>query len=251
YIPSPQRSDVGTGGKLETSIWSDIRAGLLYIWRRRPLLWLLGTFTLANFAGGTGRGVTPLFVKFNLAADWTAPGLSYEAALALIGTLSGIGGVTGGVLMITWGGLKRARVYGVVVPMLLAGVADVVFGLTSLLLVAAAAGLAFSLMGPLLNAHSQTIWQPQTPRELQGRVFAVRRMIAQCTFPVGALSGGALAGLFDPGHVLATLGALLVLFCAAQLWNPYLLRVEDKEWLDRMAASRQQQEAAVAAVREA
>ena len=250
YIPSPQRSDVGTGGKLETSIWSDIRAGLLYIWRRRPLLWLLGTFTLANFAGGTGRVVTPLFVKFNLAADWTAHGLSYEAALALIGTLSGIGGVTGGVLMITWGGLKRARVYGVVVPMLLAGVADVVFGLTSLLLVAAAAGLAFSLMGPVLNAHSQTIWQTQTPRELQGRVFAVRRMIAQCTFPVGALSGGALAGLFDPGVVLATLGALLMLFCAAQLWNPHLLRVEDKEWLDRMAASGQQQETAVAAVHE-
>jgi hypothetical protein len=39
--------------------------------------------------------------------------------------------------------------------------------------------------------------------------------------------------------VLAALGALLVLFCTAQLFNPYLLRVEDKEWLDRMAASGQ------------
>jgi hypothetical protein len=38
---------------------------------------------------------------------------------------------------------------------------------------------------------------------------------------------------------MAALGALLVLFCAAQLWNPFLLRVEDKEWLDRLAASRQ------------
>ena len=32
---------------------------------------------------------------------------------------------------------------------------------------------------------------------------------------------------------------LLVLFCTAQLFNPYLLRVEDKEWLDRLAASKQ------------
>jgi hypothetical protein len=39
--------------------------------------------------------------------------------------------------------------------------------------------------------------------------------------------------------VLAALGALLVLFCTAQLFNPYLLRVEDKEWLDRLAAIRQ------------
>ena len=235
-IPSPQRSDVASGGKLETSIWSDIRVGLLYIWRRRPLLWLLGTFTLANFVGGTGSVITPLVVKFNLAADWTARGFSYEAALALVGTLSGIGGVTGGILMSTWGGLKRARVYGVLVPMLLSGIADILFGLSSLLFVAAAAGLAFSVMSAMLNAHSQTIWQTQTPRELQGRVFSVRRLIAQCTLPVGALSAGSLAGLFDPGLVLAALGALLVLFCTAQLFNPYLMRVEDKEWLDRMAA---------------
>src|SRR5690348_2115795 len=173
-----------------------MRAGLLYIWRRRPLLWLLGTFTLANFVGGTGSVITPLFVKFNLAPDWTARGFGYEAALALIGTLSGIGGVTGGVLVSTWGGLKRARVYGILIPMLLAGIADIVFGLTSLLFVAAAAAFAFSVMGPVLNVHSQTIWQTQTPRELQGRVFAVRRLIAQCTLPVGTLSAGSVAGSF-------------------------------------------------------
>jgi hypothetical protein len=48
-------------------------------------------------------------------------------------------------------------------------------------------------MSPLLSAHSQTIWQTQTPRELQGRVFSVRRPIAQCTLPVGALSAGSFA----------------------------------------------------------
>jgi MFS family permease len=238
-IPSPRRSDVGAGGRLETSIWSDIRAGILYIWHRRPLLWLLGTFTLANFGVGTSSVITPLVVKFNLAADWTARGFGYEAALALVGTLSGIGGLAGGVLITAWGGLERRRVYGVVIPMLLGGIADMVFGLTSLLFVAAAAGLAFSLMGPMLNTHSQTIWQTQTPRELQGRVFAVRRLIAQCTWPAGALTAGSLGGLLDPGLVMAALGALLVLFCAAQLWNPHLLRVEDKAWLDRLAASRQ------------
>src|SRR4029453_9799136 len=111
---------------------------------RRPLLWLLGTFTLANFVGGTGSVITPLLVKFNLAADWTARGFTYEAALALLGTMSGIGGVAGGVLMSTWGGLKHARIYGVLIPMLLTGIADLVFGLTSLLFVAAAAAPPFS-----------------------------------------------------------------------------------------------------------
>ena len=45
-------------------------------------------------------------------------------------------------------------------------------------------------------------------------------------------------GLFNPGLVVAALGAVLVIFCVAQLFNPILVRVEDKAWLDNMAASR-------------
>jgi MFS family permease len=234
-IPSPRRIDVAQRGKLKTSIWADVREGALYVWHRSPLLWLLATFTLANFVGGTSSVITPLLVRFNLAPDWTARGFSYETALALIGTLSGVGGVAGGLLLIAWGGLKRKRVYGILIPMGVTGIANLVFGLTPLLYVAAAAALTFSIMSPLLNAHSQTIWQMQTPRELQGRVFSVRRLIAQCTLPFGALTAGTLAAAFDPGHVLAVLGLLLAVFCSAQLFNPYLLRVEDKAWLDRLA----------------
>jgi hypothetical protein len=44
--------------------------------------------------------------------------------------------------------------------------------------------------------------------------------------------GGTLAGLFDPGYMLAVLGTIYALFSAAQLFNPYLLRVEDKTSVD-------------------
>ncbi|MCA1554195.1 MAG: MFS transporter, partial [Chloroflexi bacterium] len=71
HVPSPKRSDVGESGKIEQSIWADVREGALYIWRRRPLLWLLGTFTVVNFAGSPEVVLTPLLVKFNLAPDWT------------------------------------------------------------------------------------------------------------------------------------------------------------------------------------
>jgi hypothetical protein len=91
-------------------------------------------------------------------------------------------------------------------------------------------------MIPIMNAHSQAIWQTQTPRELQGRVFAVRRLIAQCSWPLSTALAGLIGGLFNPGTVIAVLGGILTLFCIAQLFNPYLLRVEDKAYLDRMAA---------------
>jgi hypothetical protein len=88
-----------------------------------------------------------------------------------------------------------------------------------------------------MNAHSQAIWQGQTPRELQGRVFAVRRVIAQFTNPIGTALAGIAGGIFNPGLVVAVTGALLALFCLAQLFNPYLLKVEDKDYLDALAAS--------------
>ena len=237
FVPSPKRTDlVGADGQVKKSVWADIKIGGLYIWQRRPLLWLLGTFAVANLCSGPLGVVQPLLVKFNLAASWRVLGFQYETALALLGTVTAIGGVVGGLFITAWGGLKARRIYGVVVPLIIAGVAQVAFGLSHWLYFSAAMVFIVEAMTPIMNAHSQTIWQTQTPRELQGRVFAVRRLIAQFTWPLSAAFAGWAAGRFDPGMVVAVLGAVLVIFCVAQLFNPYLLNVENKEMLDDMAA---------------
>jgi DHA3 family macrolide efflux protein-like MFS transporter len=200
------------------------------------MLWLLGTFTVANFVGAPLEVFMPLLLKFNLAPDWAARGFTFETAMALLGSVAGIGGVVGGVFISAWGGLKRKRVYGVVVSMIVIGITQVVFGLSPFLFLTAAMNFLMPAMVPIANAHSQTIWQTQTPRELQGRVFAVRRVIAQFTGPLAVALSGWVGGRFDPGLVVAALGAMLVVFCIGQLFNPYLLRVEDKAMLDEMAA---------------
>ena len=123
FIPSPKRTDlVGADGQMKKSLWADVKEGGLYIWHRRPLLWLLGTFTVANFVGSPMGVFQPLLVKFNLAADWTARGFQFETALALLGTVAAIGGVVGGLFITAWGGLKRRRVFGVVVPLIISGI---------------------------------------------------------------------------------------------------------------------------------
>jgi hypothetical protein len=91
---------------------------------------------------------------------------------------------------------------------------------------------------PIMNSHSQTIWQTQVPRELQGRVFSVRRVIAQFSAPFGTLLAGLAGTTFNPGAILAVLGVLVVAFAIFQLFNPYLLKVEDKQFLDQLAAQR-------------
>ncbi len=235
YIPSPKRTDLIEESGRRKSTWSDVKEGAMYIWRRKPLLWLLGTFTVVNFASAPLGVLEPLITKFNLASDWTARGFTFETAFALLASASAIGGVAGGVFVSAWGGLKTKRVYGVVLPMIILGVAQVLFGLSPFLYLAAAMVFAVGSMVPIMNSHSTSIWQTQTPRELQGRVFAVRRLIAQFTWPLSTALAGWAGGIFNPGIVIAILGAFLAIFCIGQMFNPHLLRVEDKEWLDQMA----------------
>jgi MFS family permease len=227
HIPSPKRDDLYNSAGKRKSIWADVREGASYILQRRSMLWLLGTFAFANLAS-SGFGVyTPLIVKFNLVEDWTTQGLTFESALALLGAAAGVGELLGGIFISAWGGLKKGRVYGVLVPMIVSGVAQVIFGLSSLVYVTAAMYFIHVATYPIMGAHSQTIWQSQTPRALQGRVFAVRRMLAQFTRPASVLVAGITGGMFNPGTAMAVMGAVFVVFCVFQLFNPYLVRIEE------------------------
>lgn len=239
-VPSPKRADLHNedGTKIKKSVWADIKEGALFIKRRPPLLWLLATFTVINFASSPVELFVPLLLRFNLAGDIASVGLTFETALALITTMGSIGGLIGGVLMSTWGGLKKRRVYGVVIPILVAGITQIIFGLSPSIILSAAMSFAIISLTPIMNAHSQTIWQTQVPREIQGRVFAVRRVIAQFSAPVSTLLAGLAGATFNPGYILAGLGLLVVVFATIQLFNPYLLRVEDKKYLDEIAAQR-------------
>ena len=62
-------------------------------------------------------------------------------------------------------------------------------------------------------------------------MFSIR-LIAWTILPISTAAGGGLAGTLDPGYVFAGLGLIWALFCAGQLLNPYLFRVEDDAALD-------------------
>src|SRR5260370_38144217 len=112
--------------------------------------------------------------------------------------------------------------------MLLAGVLQVVCAFFPLVLVSVVAAFFGAAMHPVLNAHSQAIWQSYTPRELQGRVFSIRRLIAWAVMRVSTASAGGLAGVLDPGYVFASPGLICAVFCTAHLCHPSLLRAGDQ-----------------------
>ena len=59
-------------GRARKSMWADVQEGARYIWYRRPMLWLLGTFTVVNLLSSPVGIFQRLLLKFNLAVDWTA-----------------------------------------------------------------------------------------------------------------------------------------------------------------------------------
>ena len=224
-VPSPKEVTDRSGPP--RSFREDMAFGWKFIGSRRPLLALLLTFAVANLCG-SGLGVLePLIVKFGLAADWQARGSTLTAALATLTVTQSVGGVLGGVLISVWGGLKARRVLGVLVPMIVSGLALAAFGLSSTVLGAALSLFALGLTYPTMNAHSQSIWQAQVPPAMQGRVFSVRRLIAQFTSPLSTALAGLLAARYAGGSVAVLAGLLLASVAAAQLFNPVLRRVED------------------------
>jgi DHA3 family macrolide efflux protein-like MFS transporter len=113
-------------------------------------------------------------------------------------SLVGVGMLLGGLLMTSTGGPKR-RIYGVLGGWAAFSICFVMVAIRPNLWLVGAGVLLWYIAIPVVNASSQAIWQTKTPRDVQGRVFAVRRTIAQFTVPIGDFSAGPLADkVFNP-----------------------------------------------------
>jgi hypothetical protein len=113
---------------------------------------------------------------------------------------------------------------------------------------------SISVFGSALTFVSITIWLTQTlyPLPEQKPQLAAALSATALAFAVPVVFGAPIAATIIslpalarqgaiPGAVSTLLtrlkdGAVLVVFCVGQLFNPYLLRVEDKVMLDEIAA---------------
>ncbi|MCP3161826.1 MFS transporter [Myxococcus qinghaiensis] len=200
-FPQPARS---AAHAVRASLLEQVAVGWGFIQKRPGLLGLLTCIAVANlFVSLVTVLITPMVLSF---AD--------AATLGWIASCSGMGVLMGALLMSVWGGPRR-RILGVLGFELLAGLALFAAALPASATVVAGAAFVFMFTTPGVMGCSQSIWQSKVPSELQGRVFAVRRMIALSTPPVAALVSGPLAdGLFEPwmaqgGALSGRLGPML------------------------------------------
>jgi hypothetical protein len=112
--------------------------------------------------------------------------------------LSGAGTLCGGVAMALWGG-PRLKVDGVLGGTFLAGVALLLGPLWPSVLSVGTGIFVLMFLSSVIIACSQAIWQKIVAVDLQGRVFAVRRAVAQLSWPLGAILAGPLTDhVFEP-----------------------------------------------------
>ena len=185
-FPAPPPTEAGRAAR--GSFGHEVAYGWRYIRERPGLLRLLVIVFAINFLLGMVMVlITPLTLSF---ADLRVLGEIQSAA--------GLGMVAGGITMSVWGGPRR-KVDGVLVFTFLSGAVLLAAGLPPTAWLVGAAASCFMFSVPIIIGCLQAIWQGKVPPDVQGRVFAVRRMIGLASLPLAMLVAGPLAEkIFEP-----------------------------------------------------
>lgn len=187
-IPDPETSVEGRAAR--GSLWREAGSGWSFIRTRPGLVGLLLYFALLNLILSVG---TVLLIPMVLSLPGSDPKL-----LGRVLAVSSAGLLAGSVVMTVTGGPRR-QIHGVLGYGYLFGLALLLTGARPYAPLIAGAMFLQMLGVPIINGSSQAIWQRKVPADLQGRVFAVRRMAAQLTAPLGYLIAGPLADrVFEP-----------------------------------------------------
>jgi MFS family permease len=189
HIPQPEATAEGQASR--GSILKEAAYGFRYIFQRASLLGLQLVFMVGNFFAT---------LAFTLLAPMILARTGNNALIfASVETAGAIGGVIGGLAMSAWGGPKR-RVDGVLSGWTLSGLfGATLIGLGRGLPLWAAGNFISAFLIPLINSSNQAIWQAKVVPDLQGRVFATRRLIAWFVTPIATLLAGPLAdNVFGP-----------------------------------------------------
>jgi MFS family permease len=189
FIPQPQQSEVGREAR--GSLWQESIYGFHYIWARKSLLGIQLTFTISNFFFAIGMVLIAPMILARTGNN--------ELALGTVQASLGVGGVVGAALLSTWGGPRR-RIHNVLGGFILSSLlGQSLMGIGQSVPVWAAAAFFSMFFLPFINGGNQSIWQAKVAPDVQGRVFATRRLIAQITGPLGMLIAGPLADrVFEP-----------------------------------------------------
>jgi DHA3 family macrolide efflux protein-like MFS transporter len=214
-IPSPRAQD-GTGKSGFRRLVDDATFGYKWIWGHRAILYLLLIFTTCNFLIAPTYPLEALIIKDRLGPGASALGMSGAFVFGLVSGTMAVGTLISA-LFFSRGFAIKPMAWGVCIGWAIGGVAEIVFGLSTLVPLSLVVGLFIGMFGPLVNIPSQTIWMSYTPDAERGRIFAARRTIAWGIQPISIALGGLLAERIGVSNLFVGVGAVIVTIALGNL----------------------------------
>lgn len=186
------------------SILAEAKAGWHYIRERSAFLWMSAFFFVLNFCLGFANILMPPMVL----------SFASEAVLGMVVTAGGAGMLVGSSVMASWGGPKR-RIHGMLGFGIFCGFGLLLAGFQPMMATVLVGYFMVLFSAPFIMSASQVIWQMKTEPAFQGRVFAMRGMLATMSAPLAYILAGPLADrvfepmLMDGGQLFESLGAVI------------------------------------------
>lgn len=201
-VPIAQPAPSETGKQASGGLLKEMVYGFRFIAGSSSWLGLQANFFLINVLLGLGAAIRTPMILARTGND--------EVLLGTVLSIAAAGSIAGSVIRSAWEGPQR-KIHGVLIGLALGSIGLAVQGLGRDLIVWAVGGFVLFFFLPLANASLQSIWQSKTPPDVQGRVFAARRLIGQGSLPLAMLVAGPLSDLLaEPA--MAVNGALAPVF---------------------------------------
>jgi hypothetical protein len=194
----------------------DATYGYKWIWAHRAILYLLLIFTTCNFLIAPTYPLEVLIIKNQLGPDAASMGMSGAFIFGLVSAAMAVGTLASA-LLFSRGFAIKPMAWGVCIGWALGGIASIVFGLSTSVLLSLGVGFFMGAFGPLVNIPSQTIWMSYTPDAERGRIFAARRTIAWGIQPVSIALGGLLAERIGASALFVGAGIVIVTIAVGNL----------------------------------
>jgi DHA3 family macrolide efflux protein-like MFS transporter len=215
-IPQPQRSV----DEARQPYFSQLRAGLRYVWGWRGLFILLVMVTVLNGLLSPAFSLMPLLVTEHFGRG--------ALELSWLNSAAGVGVIAGGLILSVWGGFRR-RIFTSLSGLLGMGIAVSALGVLPPwgLLVAVGAMAVAGAMQPMVNGPLMALFQSAVAPEMQGRVFSLISSLAAAMSPLGLAIAGPVADRMgiQLWYILGGIG--LIAMGVAGFLVPAVARLED------------------------
>lgn len=183
------------------SIFAGCKEGVQFLCNHKGILFIVLSMACMNF-------FSRLTYENILSPMILARSGGNTQVLGIVTGMIGFGGILGGLLVTLRkkSDNKIAEIFLTAAFSFLCG--DLLMGVGRNVVLWSIAALAASVPIPFITAAQNVIMYEVIPREVQGRIFAVKNAIQFCTIPIGILLGGFLADyVFEPFMVSGSQGA--------------------------------------------